>query len=210
MDILDSTRLSATSRAEVPKPDPSQPADGSLFRRSPGGVESARSCRRLFLDDDPARAQTFLDRFPEAVWVQTVSECLTRLIEVWDEVHLDHDLGGKTYVDTREIDCGMEVIRWLCKEPRLHLRATFFYIHTHNTLAGLLMVLQMRESGYQAEFRPFGFDFDRFLASDGRDDIQNPAPSPIQKSIGNRWLQRIRGVCNSIFKRASSLRLRSR
>ena len=84
-----------------------------------------------------------------------------RLAENWDEVHLDHDLGGRTFVDTNEIDCGMEVIRWLCEEPRTHLRETLFFVHTHNSVAGLLMVLQMRSSGYKAEFRPFGFELAR-------------------------------------------------
>jgi hypothetical protein len=103
---------------------------------------------------------------PEAIWVTTVAECLARLEEEWDEVHLDHDLGGKTFVDSSAEDCGMEVIRWLCKEPRHHLKQTLFFIHTHNAAAGLLMVLQMRGGGYQAEFRPFGLDLDRLLARD--------------------------------------------
>ena len=82
--------------------------------------------RRLFLDDDATRAETFLGRHPDAVWVQTVTQCLELLVEFWDEVHLDHDLGGKTYVDVNDVDCGMEVIRWLCKEPRNHLCAHAF------------------------------------------------------------------------------------
>jgi hypothetical protein len=120
--------------------------------------------RLLFLDDDAARAETFLSRNPQAVWIQTVCECLDQLAQTWDEVHLDHDLGGRQYVNVNEVDCGMEVIRWLCKEPRDHLRATRFYVHTHNSIAGLLMVLQMRASGYKAEFRPFGLDLSVILA----------------------------------------------
>ena len=96
--------------------------------------------------------------YPQAVWVQTVPECIDKLSENWHEVHLDHDLGGKTFVDVNETDCGMEVIRWLCREPREHLREARFFIHTHNMIAGMLMVMQMRETGYRAEFRPFGLD----------------------------------------------------
>ena len=55
--------------------------------------------RILFLDDDPARAEIFLAENPEAVWVQTADECIARLEEDWDEVHLDHDLGGERFVD---------------------------------------------------------------------------------------------------------------
>jgi hypothetical protein len=124
------------------------------------------SRRLLFLDDDPVRAEAFLIENPQAVWVQTVEECLEQLVERWDEVHLDHDLGGKTFVDVNETDCGMEVIRWLCREPRDHLREARFSIHTHNSLAGLLMVLQMRSKGYLAEFRPFGMDMAQLLPQD--------------------------------------------
>ncbi len=94
----------------------------------------------------------------------TVAECLVRLHQPWDEIHLDHDLGGKTFVDSRDQDCGMEVIRWLCKEPRPHLKDSRFFVHTHHAAAGLLMVLQIRGYGYNAEFRPFGLDLSRMLA----------------------------------------------
>jgi hypothetical protein len=120
--------------------------------------------RLLFLDDDPLRAAIFLKENPQAVWVKTVAECLARLEEAWHEVHLDHDLGGKRFVDSSAEDCGMEVIRWLCKEPRHHLKDSRFFVHTHHAAAGLLMVLQMRCCQYRAEFRPFGFDLERMLA----------------------------------------------
>jgi hypothetical protein len=126
--------------------------------------------RILFLDDDPARAENFLGRHPEAVWVQTVEECLEQMQSVWEQIHLDHDLGGKRYVDLNAPDCGMEVIRWLCKEPREHLKKTRFLVHTHNSVAGLMMVLQMRVSGYSAEFRPFGFDLAEILAHNEKRD----------------------------------------
>ena len=120
--------------------------------------------RLLFLDDDPQRAETFLAEHPQAVWVETVADCVGRLRENWDEVHLDHDLGGRQLVGSDEVDSGMEVIRWLCKEPRDHLRSTRFFVHTHNLVAGLMMVLQMRSSGFSAEFRPFGEDLAKVLA----------------------------------------------
>jgi hypothetical protein len=46
------------------------------------------------------------------------------------------------------------------------LRPARFYIHTHNSIAGLMMVLQMRSSGYSAEFRPFGLDPALLLSHD--------------------------------------------
>ena len=146
--------------------------------------------RLLFLDDDPRRAEIFLAEHPQAVWVETVPACVERLHETWDEVHLDHDLGGRQGVKSDDVDCGMEVIRWLCKEPRDHLRQTSFFVHTHNLVAGLLMVLQMRSSGFSAEFEPFGQNLARLLAHNEPTDDQaeGGGGGPVQSLT--RWLTR--------------------
>jgi hypothetical protein len=194
-------RQSSVGPSAAPAPALSEGAEADLPRRV------------LFLDDDPVRAETFLLENPRAVWVQTVAECLGQLVETWDEVHLDHDLGGKTFVDVNESDCGMEVIRWLCKEPRDHLRNVRFLIHTHNSLAGLLMVLQMRASGYRAEFRPFGMDLAELLLP--HDDNESsldaerpwdtemppdrlPPQSPPQPPLGT--LERLIGLLKPLWR----------
>ena len=107
----------------------------------------------------PAVTQTpasagFDDQGP--VWVETADHCLARLEEPWDEVHLDHDLGGEVFVDLDREDCGMAVIRWLCMEPRPHLRSARFYVHSHNLNAAWLMVANLQAMGYHAQARPFG------------------------------------------------------
>jgi hypothetical protein len=114
--------------------------------------------RRLFLDDDPERASIFLERHPEAVWVQTVPECLAKLAERWDEIHLDHDLGGEHFVDVNRDDCGMEVVRWLAREPRRHLRRSKFTVHSHNIVAAFEMVMNLQSLGYRVDARPFGVE----------------------------------------------------
>jgi hypothetical protein len=120
---------------------------------------STSPARRLFLDDDPSRASRFLRRYPDAVWVQTVEECLACLEEPWDEVHLDHDLGGEQNVDFERGDCGMAVVRWIVREPRPHLTNARFFVHTHNTNAACLMALHLQQSGYPADVRPFDSAF---------------------------------------------------
>jgi hypothetical protein len=150
-----------------------------------------RPRRLLFLDDDPRRAEAFLSENPQAVWVTTVAECLERMTESWDEIHLDHDLGGQHFVDSNQDNCGMEVIRWLCKEPRPHLNETSFLVHTHNSAAGLLMVLQMRACGYDAEFRPFGLDIAALLAhNEPAADAESEASIPVPAS-DRSWLRRL-------------------
>ncbi len=112
--------------------------------------------RIFFLDDAPDRALPFLAAHPGALWVQTVEQCLELLQQPWDEVHLDHDLGGEVLVDHERDDCGMAVVRWLCEEPRPHLRDTRFIIHTHNPNAACMMVLHLQVMGFQVQASPFG------------------------------------------------------
>jgi hypothetical protein len=112
--------------------------------------------RILFLDDDDLRAEAFLGDHPQAVWVQTAAECIARLEEPWDEVHLDHDLGGEQFVDAERDDCGMAVVRWIVVGPKTHLKQTQFFIHSHNMQAATVMGFQMSMSGYKVEIRPFG------------------------------------------------------
>jgi hypothetical protein len=112
--------------------------------------------RILFLDDNPIRAAAFLAARPEAVWVQTAEECVAHLAEPWDEVHLDHDLGGEVFVDHERDDCGMAVIRWICQQPRPHLRSTRFVIHSHNVNAACMMAMHLEVTGYDVQTCPFG------------------------------------------------------
>jgi len=131
-----------------PRPEPGRAAGGTH--------EPPVLPRVLFLDDDPRRAEVFLAEHPQADWVQTAAGCITRLEEPWDEVHLDHDLGGEHYVDPEREDCGMEVVRWLCREPRPNLEATRFTVHSHNDNAAVLMAVTLAFGGYAVTQRPFG------------------------------------------------------
>lgn len=122
----------------------------------------------LFLDDDPQRAVMAYDRMPEAdrpktIWCQTAEEAITTLRDYeLERVHLDHDLGGETYVNTKREDCGMEVVRYL--EKRAHkdpkwfekFATTKFIIHSWNTHAGPLMVERLEKLGLNVEYKPFG------------------------------------------------------
>ena len=136
------------------------------------------SDRILFLDDDPARARTFLGCHPEAVWVQTAGECIARLSESWDQVHLDHDLGGEIFVDSSREDCGMEVVRWLCSQPHEPLPCTWFFVHSHNAEAADLMVQSLRHHGYQAVYRPFGIDLLAWFSVQPSEEPDQPPPQP--------------------------------
>jgi len=110
--------------------------------------------RILFLDDTPDRAAVFLAGHPRAICVQTVEQCIDLLQQPWDEVELDHDLGGEVLVDHERADCGMVAVRWLCEEPRPLLRDTRFIIHTHNPNAACIMVLHLQVMGFPGPGMP--------------------------------------------------------
>jgi hypothetical protein len=140
--------------------------------------------RRLFLDDDPERAAVFLKRHPDAVWVQTVADCVARLAESWDEIHLDHDLGGEQFVDVNRDDCGMEVVRWLGREPRKHLRRSKFTVHSHNIAAAFEMVMSLQALGFRVDACPFGME--------PISDVSPGHPLDRIKRIARSLLQRFR------------------
>jgi hypothetical protein len=153
--------------------------------------------RRLFLDDDPARASAFLETHPDAVWVQTVPECLEKLLEAWDEVHLDHDLGGEQFVDVDREDCGMEVVRWLAREPRGHLRRAKFTVHSHNMAAAYEMALRIHSLGFDVDARPFGVD------PPEPEPSTEPEPLP---EVGRAWPRlRLRERARALIRRLKGL-----
>jgi hypothetical protein len=151
----------------------------------------------LFLDDNPERAAAFLAVYPHAVWVETARECLDRLGEPWDEVYLDHDLGGEIFVDLNRDDCGMAVVRWLCLEPRAHLKATRFVVHSHNESAAWIMVMQLRAVGFSARACPFGAE------------VLRPAPPPAPAASVS-WRQRARRLLAWLRGSGSASPARSR
>lgn len=171
----------------VPRETPEETASHS--------ASSARRGRRiLFLDDDIRRAEVFLAMCPEAVWVETARACIDLLAEPWDEVHLDHDLGGERYVDVNRDDCGMAVVRWLCAEPRPHLADARFFIHSHHLAAASLMVQCLLQAGHAAEFRPFGYDLVDLLAFEDDPTPLGPPPKPEgaeSRGWTGRWIRRL-------------------
>ena len=62
--------------------------------------------------------------------------------------------------------------------------STQFFVHTHNMVAGLLMVLQMRSSGFKAEFQPFGQDLARVLAHDEPEEDCAPQNGVLDHGAG--------------------------
>jgi hypothetical protein len=118
----------------------------------------------LFLDGDPNRAAVLHQRMSpddvhNTIWVRTVEEALDILInyrEALRYVSLDHDLGGETFVHSGREDCGMEIVRWLEKQPYDLYSHIVFIIHSWNTSAGHKMAARLKVKGYRVLYVPFG------------------------------------------------------
>jgi CheY-like chemotaxis protein len=123
--------------------------------------------RILFLDDNPARQRWAArelgigNRLTPAVtaedaigylWSTTAEGLGIEANPPFDLVHLDHDLGDETFVDSSRPDCGMEVVRWIVANRPTIGRIV---VHTMNTPAGHAMVRALREAGYNAKYRSF-------------------------------------------------------
>ena len=49
----------------------------------------------------------------------------------------------------------MAVVRWLCDEPRPHLKSSLFVVHSHNPGASLAMIFQLQSMGYDVQEHRF-------------------------------------------------------
>ena len=87
----------------------------------------------LFLDDDEARHEMFGELIHgrhEIKKVYTADECIKQLkIGKWDMLFLDHDLGGKVFVESGT-GTGYEVACYLEEFPKEQVDRT--YIHSFN------------------------------------------------------------------------------
>ncbi len=117
------------------------------------------------MDDDPNRAALAYRRFPKekrnrTIWCTTAAEAID-ILENYDldEAHLDHDLGGEHFVDTRREDCGMEVVRWIEHRSANGLEKLMdckVVIHTWNIPAGRTMTERLKKLGLKVIQKPFG------------------------------------------------------
>ena len=118
----------------------------------------------VFLDDDPSRAALQFKRMNKedqhrTFWVQTVKDTLNLLRDYrlrLDIVSLGYGLNGNSPIHPASDKCGMEVVRWLEKQPSSLYSHTRFIIHTWNIKAGVKMTQRLRAKGYKVLNVPFG------------------------------------------------------
>ena len=118
----------------------------------------------LFLDDSPERAALAYQRWPKdvsqnTIWVETAQEAISVLKEYrkdLTEAHLDHDLGGTQWQDSRAENCGMEVVRFLESRDIKGYQHINMIIHSWNIPAGREMAARLQLKGFKVSVKPFG------------------------------------------------------
>ena len=88
----------------------------------------------LILEDDPNRIGAFaraLETGNTVTVTDQVSEAIALLqSQRFDAVYLDHDLGGKQFVDPKDEPTGYHVAQWLVENSEYIPSVVF--IHSHN------------------------------------------------------------------------------
>ena len=111
----------------------------------------------LILEDDPIRMVQFRHRLNESgmeytlVHAETAAYAIDHLETTpFDLVLLDHDLGGRTYVDHTDgqEDCGMRVAEYLSIRPELVNKLGPIVVHSLNGPAAQSMVGLIGEASY--------------------------------------------------------------
>jgi len=104
----------------------------------------------LILDDDETRHKLFTQKYMnhERTHVRTAKVCIKELQEngPWDYVFLDHDLGGRQWVDSNEEETGYQVALWLSENEELQPRKII--IHSFNPIGAGKMKQLLPSSHY--------------------------------------------------------------
>jgi hypothetical protein len=116
------------------------------------------SNRVFVLEDDPNRIETiqfFWGKFADFDITSSYREAIEKFDGKYDLIMLDHDLGGKIYVDIRESNTGTNFAKWLAEN--YEFRDTPIIIHSHNPVGSS----NMNDILLNAEFKqvagiPFG------------------------------------------------------
>lgn len=116
----------------------------------------------LFLDDRQERIDVAKERYKddELTIVRTAQGAIERLrFQAWNLVCLDHDLGNESFVDSKRVDCGMEVVRYMTNyRGPLALVAEKVIIHSSNLEAAMEMYTALNARGYHVFYERFRYD----------------------------------------------------
>lgn len=119
--------------------------------------------RIFILEDDKERIKTFKRKLigHEVVLAETAQQAINILgtrkdadnESLFDLIFLDHDLGGKQYVDSFDKNTGSEVVRWMIRDMGL---CPTIIVHSMNVREAPLMVWDLNKAGFVCHRIPYG------------------------------------------------------
>jgi hypothetical protein len=117
----------------------------------------------VFVEGDPTRAALQFQRMTpkdqnRTVWVNKVSEAIDYLKnyrERLDIVSMGYNLNDEEYNHPSREDCGLEIVRWLEKQPSSAYSHVRFIVHSWDQ-QGVRMTNRLRACGYSVILKPFG------------------------------------------------------
>ena len=143
--------------------------------------------RLLFLDDDPARAEIFLTENPQAVWVQTVTDCIIRSRKTGTRFTSITTSAGRSWSNRITSIAGWRSFAGSARSRAIISAQRSFFVHTHNLVAALLMVMQMRAPASRPSSARSARTSPRFLPITSRESDRSRNSEPANRT-GLRWL----------------------
>jgi len=118
--------------------------------------------RLLMLEDDPERVKHFYEMFEDQclVIVNSADDAISFVTtSKFDAIFLDHDLGGKTYVDSDNKNTGYQVAKVI---PQSINSTTPIIIHSWNGVGAKRMQNALKDQDAQVVHILFG-NFDKSI-----------------------------------------------
>lgn len=111
--------------------------------------------RVFILEDDEDRIRRFHQAFigHDVTLAKDTEHALRLFKPPYDYVLLDHDLGGRTYVNSDEEDCGAAFCR---RVPADGLETARVLVHSYNRDGAIRMVKTLQDKGIVSIWEPFG------------------------------------------------------
>lgn len=125
--------------------------------------------RVFVLEDDPQRIRLFREALfhADATFAESCAEAIEKFAPPYAVMSLDHDLGGKVFVNSAEENTGAGFCRWL-PEKAPDMWSPVVVVHSYNPDGARTMMRTLAGKGYKAIQQPFGPSVLAFLSEVGK------------------------------------------
>lgn len=124
----------------------------------------------FILEDDESRIRLFVDALlshgHDLTIAKSFQEATRKFQPPYDALSLDHDLGGRQFVNSDEEETGFNFVRWLGKAPSG--AQPVIAVHSYNPDGAQAMINLLHDNGWVAVIKePFGPKLLSWLSMEG-------------------------------------------